>query len=146
MTATTTDQKTIVVCDDNDDILGFLGKLLSVEGYSVSTAHGYDELAKLVKGPKPDLIIMDINMPEHDGIWIAEELQSRGLQIPLIFITAFDNPIYRMNALVAGATEYLIKPFDADVLLKKVAKSFGARPTESNWDLQATESCDSYRI
>ena len=143
MSATKFKLKTIIVCDDNSDILEFVCTLLSHEGYNVVAVRGHGEIETVLKSVKPDLLILDIQMPVHSGIWIAEELQARGMQVPIIFMTAFDDPIYRMNALVTGAIEYLIKPFDAEVLIEKVANSIGVKATQSNWDLRATKSSDS---
>jgi DNA-binding response OmpR family regulator len=139
MTATTAEQKNIVVCDDNDDILAFLYSLLSNSGFGVTMVHGFGELKEALKTVKPDLFILDVFMPECDGFWIAEELQSQGYQVPIIFMTAFDDPAVRLNAPVSGAVEYFVKPVEPDVLLAKIQKALGVKPSVSNWNLKVTE-------
>ena len=140
MTATIVEQKNIVVCDDNDDILGFIYSLLRNAGFGVTTVHGFNELKEALKTVKPDLFILDVFMPECDGFWIAEELQFQGYQVPIIFMTAFDDPAVRLNAPVSGAVEYFVKPVDPDVLIAKIQKAIAVKPSESNWNLKVTES------
>lgn len=134
--------KTIIVCDDCDDILGLFYSLLRRDGYRVETVHGYAELKEVLKHTKPDLFVLDVLMPECDGFWIAEELQVQGYQVPTIFITAYDSPALRLNAPVVGAVEYLLKPIDPDILLQKVAKALNAKATDTNWNLKVTPSAD----
>jgi two-component system OmpR family response regulator len=131
-------QKTIIVCDDCDDILGMLYSLLGRAGHRVETVHGYDELQQILKRVQPDLFVLDILMPEYDGFWIAEELLSQGYTTPIMFITAYDSPALRLNAPVIGAVEYLMKPIDPDILLQKVEKAFRCKPSETNWNLKIT--------
>lgn len=112
--------KTIVVCDDNNDILEMYQMLLSAEGYAVRTAHGFVELKPLFTTLKPDLLILDIQMPEMDGFDVLDELKRLNLTVPVFMITAHDNFIYRRYAPVIGALEYLTKPVDCDKLLSKI--------------------------
>jgi DNA-binding NtrC family response regulator len=143
MTATDTAQKKIIVCDDCDDILGMFYSLLRRVGYQVETVHGFREMQEVLKHTKPDLFVLDVLMPECDGFWIAEELQSQGYQVPMIFITAYDSPALRLNAPVVGAVEYLLKPIDPDILVQKVAKALNFKPTDTNWNLKVTPPLNS---
>ncbi len=130
----------ILVCDDNDDILAFLYVLLRKAGFEVTTVHGLTETMDALKSFQPDLFILDVFMPECDGFFLAEELQMRGHDKPIIYITAYDNPAVRLNAPVVGAIEYLIKPLDIDVVLEKVHKALGVTPEANNWSLRVTKS------
>lgn len=133
-------QKNIVVCDDNDDILGFLYNLLRHAGYGVATVHKFSELLLTLETVKPDLFLLDVFMPECDGFWVAEELQSRGYNVPMFFMTAFDDLGVRLNAPAVGAIEYFVKPLDEEVLLQKISHAMGVKPSVSNWNLKVTES------
>ncbi len=117
--------KTIIVCDDNDDILEMYGIMLRAEGYAVGTAHGFEELKTLFGQMKPDLLILDIQMPEMDGFDVLDELKNQNIAVPVFMITAHDNFLYRRYAPVIGVLEYLTKPIDADLLLKKIKALLG---------------------
>ena len=68
----------------------------------------------------PDLLILDVHLPEKDGFWVAENLQNLGVAIPIIFLTGDTRWAYRVYAPFVGPVEYLIKPFDPQVLLNKI--------------------------
>ena len=113
-------QKSILICDDNEDILELLSKMLRIAGYKVFAANGYKEVLPLIDSVHPDLLICDIRMPVRDGFWIAEFLQMEGKNIPIIFITAFDTQLYRAYAPFVGSVAFVTKPFEADELLGKI--------------------------
>jgi len=123
--------KRILVCDDEDDILDMLAHLLNMTGYAVSTAHDHKEFMAKFHEAKPDLVLLDVRMPEHDGFWIAERLQDME-RVPIIFITAHDRPVYRMCAPIVGAVDYLAKPIDPDILLARIDKALNAPRTTSS--------------
>lgn len=112
--------KRILVCDDNDDILDLIGHVLGGEGYDVGSAHGFKELDRLL-GSNPDLLILDIRMPEMDGFDIIEALQKKGSKVPVLLMTAHDHFMYRNYAPVMGVRDYMPKPFEPHTLLEKVA-------------------------
>ena len=117
--STCTIAKRILICDDEEDILEMLTLLLSNAGYEVATARGHKEFMVKFHEQQPDLILMDVQMPEHDGFWIAERLPGRK-RIPIIFITAHDRPVYRLYAPMVGAEDYLSKPFEPQMLLSRL--------------------------
>jgi DNA-binding response OmpR family regulator len=128
---TTLNTKTILVCDDEDDILDMMAHALKRAGYAVSTAHEHREFMERFHEQKPDLIILDLYMPEHDGFWIAEHLPCRQ-RIPIIFITAHDRPLYRLCAPIVGAEDYIAKPFDLDVLLTRIERALNLKSRPSS--------------
>jgi len=115
------EKKTILLCDDDPEILKSVGMLLESAGYDVHTAHEYRELNAQLKETKPDLLVLDVRMPERDGFNIAESLQALGMNIPIIFMTGYDQLIYRLYAPFVGAVEFLIKPVEPAKLLNHVA-------------------------
>lgn len=135
MTACTA-AKRILICDDDDDILDMLQHLLNGAGYTVATAHEHKEFMKSFHETKPDLVLLDVRMPERDGFWIAEQLQLTD-RVPIIFITAHDRPVYRMCAPIVGAADYLAKPIDPDVLLDRIDKALHPCPRSSSRFLEA---------
>lgn len=132
-------KKHILICDDNHDVLEFLAKSLSFAGYEVATAHGYDDFAKAYSARRPDLILLDVRMPERDGFWIAERLQIAHNTVPIIFITAHDRPLYRLCAPIAGAVDYVTKPFEPDDLEKRIKAALQTDAKTSNWFLQSVD-------
>ncbi|HEY3320541.1 MAG TPA: response regulator [Planctomycetota bacterium] len=119
------DARRILLCDDDQGALDCVGKLLDSAGYSVSTAHDYREFMTRLTHDSPDLIILDVRMPERDGFWIAEALQVRGMHTPVIFLTGCDSSIYKLYAPFVGSVAYLLKPVDSDLLLQKVKHALG---------------------
>lgn len=117
-------QKSILVCDDNEDILEMVSKIVSNAGYKVFAANGYKEVIPLIGSVHPDLLICDIRMPVRDGFWIAEYLQVEGIRIPIIFITAFDTQLYRAYAPFVGSVAFVSKPFEEEVLLREIHNAF----------------------
>ena len=109
-----------MVCDDDPHILAALSDLLTQSGYSVSTAQGHHELMARMQEHTPDLLILDVRLPERDGIWIAEGLQVLGSQVPVLFLTGYDSTIYRYYSPFVGAVGYMLKPVNPDALLKKI--------------------------
>jgi DNA-binding response OmpR family regulator len=131
--------KKILVCDDDSDIAGLLAHLLTEAGYEVSTASGHDEFFKKFSALRPDLIMLDIRMPEHDGFWIADELQRLDNKAPILFCTAHNRSVYRMCAPIAGAVDFIVKPFDPDALVARIRQILKPHSAESSsWFLSAT--------
>ncbi len=113
-------KKRILICDDDPDILGFLELLLQHDGYDAVIASGHAEMQEHLRRGNPDLILMDIRMPEWDGFDIAENLRRSGLLTPIIFVSAHDNTFCRIYAQTLGAVGYFPKPIDAELLLLRI--------------------------
>ena len=116
--------KTIFVIDDEPGVLEELDAWLSDEGYNVITAqNAFDGLAKLDE-IRPNLIILDIMMPEMDGFEFLSKLKRnfRTSQIPVIMLTAKVESEAIMKAQELKATDYVMKPFETDELLQLIQK------------------------
>ena len=113
---------TILLVDDEPDILEIVGYNLSAEGYNVITAEDGIEAVKLAKKKKPQLIILDVMMPEMDGIEACEQIR----KIPelsetiITFLTARGEDYSQMAGFDAGADDYITKPIKPKVLVSKV--------------------------
>ena len=113
---------TILLVDDEPDILEIVGYNLSAEGYNVITAEDGVEAVKLAKKKKPQLIILDVMMPEMDGIETCEQIR----KIPelsetmIAFLTARGEDYSQMAGFDAGADDYITKPIKPKVLVSKV--------------------------
>ncbi|WP_372916778.1 response regulator transcription factor [Salegentibacter sp.] len=112
----------ILLVDDEPDILEIVGYNLRTEGYQVITAENGAEAVKLAKKHKPQLIILDVMMPEMDGIEACEQIRNiAGLEDTIItFLTARGEDYSQMAGFDAGADDYITKPIKPKVLVSKV--------------------------
>jgi DNA-binding response OmpR family regulator len=124
MTAQDVQTRQVIICDDDEDILCFLGVLIKEAGYVPLIARGMKEILDYINDYTPGVILLDIRMPEHDGFEIAETLKRSGSRIPIIFITAHDNRFSRVYSPTVGSAGYFTKPLDTDALLKRVSEIF----------------------
>jgi two-component system, OmpR family, response regulator len=109
----------IVVVDDEAAARDMVGDYLRMHGFTVSLCDGGASLwAELEKG-RPDLIVLDLNMPEEDGLSIIRDLKYKG-GVPVIMLTATASPIDRVVGLELGADDYLAKPCELRELLARV--------------------------
>ena len=115
--------KRILVCDDDADITDMVATLLKFEGYEVTTACGYSQFMQMIESQRPDLIVLDIRMPEKDGFFIAETLRVLGITTPIVFMTAHNTVAYRLYAPLVGGVEYITKPLDPEMFLDKIRKA-----------------------
>jgi two-component system alkaline phosphatase synthesis response regulator PhoP len=113
----------ILIVDDEEDILEFVGYNLRNEGYVVLTARNGKEAIKKAEVHNPQLIILDVMMPEMDGIECCRELR----QIPklnnsiIIFLTARNEVYSQIAGLESGADDYIVKPIKPKLLISKVS-------------------------
>ncbi|HKL34967.1 MAG TPA: response regulator transcription factor [Salegentibacter sp.] len=112
----------ILLVDDEPDILEIVGYNLSAEGYQVITADNGAEAVKLAKKKKPQLIILDVMMPEMDGIEACAQMRKLPeLEETIItFLTARGEDYSQMAGFDAGADDYITKPIKPKVLVSKV--------------------------
>jgi DNA-binding response OmpR family regulator len=112
--------KTILVIEDNKDILENLTEYLEMEGYQILAANNGKRGVELAREFIPDLIICDVLMREMDGYGVLHLLldTSETYEIPFIFSTSMSEKVDRTEALRLGADDYIVKPFDMELLLK----------------------------
>jgi CheY-like chemotaxis protein len=112
----------ILVVDDNPDNLRLLAEILSEHHYKVRLApNGARALATICK-EAPDLILLDVMMPELDGFEVCRQLKAdeRTAKIPVIFISALHETIDKVKAFTLGGVDYITKPFKAEEVLSRV--------------------------
>ena len=112
----------ILVVDDQPINVQLLKRKLEREGMTVATSYSGREALDLVKADKPDLILLDVMMPEMDGIEVCQRLQAdkETKAIPVIFITARTSKEGKIEGLGVGAVDYITKPIDLDETLARV--------------------------
>jgi len=111
---------TILLIEDNKNILENLTEYLELEGYRILVANNGKKGIELAREFIPDLIICDVMMPEMDGHEVLHLLLDtvKTNEIPFIFSTSMSEKIERAQALKLGADDYIVKPFEMDALLK----------------------------
>ncbi len=115
----------ILLVEDNLDNLELMRLLLDQKGYAVITARTGKQCLKLARAESPDLVLMDLSLPEVDGWTAASELKAdpHTQHIPLIAVTAHTLPGDRKRALEAGFDGYISKPINVDLFFGVVEKS-----------------------
>ena len=111
---------TILVVDDEENAREGLSKILSKEGYRVDTAPNGKEAIDNLKRQRYDLVITDMRMPLMDGFEVLREIKKMDENIGVIMITAYGEVDTYLEAMNAGATEYLNKPINSDELVQVV--------------------------
>ncbi|MBB5764934.1 response regulator [Methylorubrum rhodesianum] len=109
----------IAVVDDEADARAMVGDYLRLHGFDVALCEGGRALRAHLQTRKPDLIVLDLNMPEEDGLSIVRDLKARS-PIPIIMLTATASPIDRVVGLELGADDYLPKPCELRELVARV--------------------------
>ncbi len=120
--STPIEQSLILIVDDLPANLKVLGSMLAQEGYNTTFAtHGMQALER-IESSRPDLVLLDLMMPDMDGIEVCRILQQMSdLQsIPVIFLTASADPNHVIEAFAVGAVDYIAKPFHREELLARV--------------------------
>ena len=109
----------IVVVDDEQPAREMVGDYLRMHGFGVSLCDGGAALRKVIAQQVPDLIVLDLNMPEEDGLSIIRDLKQR-INVPIIMLTATASAIDRVVGLELGADDYLAKPCELRELLARI--------------------------
>ncbi len=113
----------VLIADDEKNMRWVLRQALEGEGYEVvEAADGKETLAAIADLP-PDLLVIDHKMPAPDGMEVLRRLRSKGMDFPIIMLTAHGNVTSAVEAMKAGASEYLTKPFDLDELKLSIDKA-----------------------
>ena len=126
---------TIMIIDDNVQLQNEIGNLLIVNGYGVLKPKDFNNIPKIVKEENPDLILLDINLPNDDGFKICTEIRSFS-KIPIIFITSRNTNIDELMAITLGGDDFITKPYNTQILLARInALIKRAYPNNSNLDV-----------
>jgi two-component system response regulator AtoC len=117
-------QKSILVADDDASIRSLLKQLLTDEGYSITEAATGTEVVAQVGESSPDLVIMDVRMPELDGIEALPKVRQASPKTAVLIMTAFGSSNAAIKAMELGAFDYITKPFELDKISHTVKRAF----------------------
>lgn len=132
----------ILLVEDQKKVITFLRKGLHSEGYVVDIAMDGKEGLFLATDQEYDLIILDVLLPEMDGLTVCKKLRTKGLDKPILMLSALESVEDRVKGLDAGADDYLAKPFSFEELLARVraltrrSQPFASGKTLTVGDLQ----------
>ena len=121
----------ILIVDDEPQIRRVLRTTLVSQGYTVAEAKGGDEALEQFREERPDLILLDVNMPGRSGLDVCQEIR-RTSDIPIIMLTVRNTERDKVQALDAGADDYVVKPFGSEELLARIRAALRrAAPAEA---------------
>ena len=110
----------VLVVDDEPNIVDIVSMALRYNDYEVVTANSGREALEAVSASKPDMIVLDVMMPELDGFEVAKRLGEQRSNIPILFLTARDTTDDKVRGLTIGGDDYMTKPFSVEELLARI--------------------------
>lgn len=132
----------ILLVEDEENLHDTLKLNLEMEGYSITSAYTGNQALKAIQNEYFDLIIMDIMLPEIDGISVTENIRVQQLEVPVLILSAKNTGADRVLGLKKGADDYMTKPFNLEELLLRVEKLI-----QKNKKLQTKETVgDTYEF
>src|SRR3954453_3269215 len=130
----------VLVIEDDHDLRRLLRKGLEEEGFEVVQASRGSDAVALAEAEPPDLLVVDIGLPDADGRDVCQAIRSRGVESPVLFLTARDQMVDRLAGFSAGGDDYLTKPFEFAELIARLGgllrPSSGHPPVAAPGDLR----------
>ncbi len=124
-----------VVVDDEDSLTDLLSMALRYEGWEVKLASDGQHALTTIREFRPDVVVLDIMLPDIDGLTVLSRLRADGIQVPVLFLTAKDAVDDRVAGLTVGGDDYVTKPFSLEELVARLR----ALIRRSNLAVSATE-------
>ncbi len=123
-------EKTILVIDDDKDLLELLEKRLTARGYAVKTLSEPAKTEEYISRFNPALLLIDVFMPGRSGFNILEDFMEKGIykEIPKIFLTVLDDDVERLVAKRYGVLKYITKPFEIEELHSLINEILADKP------------------
>ncbi len=125
----------VLAVDDERSLTELLSMAMRYEGWEVSTARSGSEAVKVARETRPDAIVLDMMLPDFDGLEVMRRIRSENPDVPVIFLTAKDAVEDRINGLTAGGDDYVTKPFSLEEViarLRSLLRRTGAALTKSD--------------
>jgi FixJ family two-component response regulator len=116
----------IAIVDDDEAVRKALGRLLRASNLHADSFASGQEFLDSLAASLPDCVVLDLQMPGMTGLDVQHKLALAGLRLPVVIVTAHDAPGMQARCVAAGASAYLNKPLDSDVLLQAIADAVHA--------------------
>ncbi len=110
----------MLVVDDEANIRDLIDTALTFHGFAVTTADDGEGALRSARAERPDLVLLDVLLPDLDGFEVCRRLRASGDMVPIIFLTARDTPSDTVTGLTLGGDDYVTKPFSIDALVARV--------------------------
>ena len=110
----------VLVVDDEPNIRELVQVALKFHGCSVTTAATGKDALRHAEADRPDLIVLDVMLPDMDGLEVCSRLRAQGLRVPVVFLTARDATEDKITGLTVGGDDYVTKPFSLDELIARI--------------------------
>jgi two-component system OmpR family response regulator len=110
----------VLVVDDEPNITELVSLGLRYEGFDVTSAHDGRGALRAIRESKPELVILDVTMPDIDGLEVVRRMRAESIWMPVIFLTARDATEDKIAGLTVGGDDYVAKPFSLDELIARV--------------------------
>lgn len=120
MEETSNDQVTVLVVDDEPNIVELLTVSLKFQGFNVRSANSGTEALRIAREINPEAYILDVMMPGMDGFELLGKLRAEGLDGPVLYLTAKDSVDQRIHGLTIGADDYVTKPFSLEEVITRL--------------------------
>jgi two-component system OmpR family response regulator len=114
------DAARVLVVDDEESITQLVSTVLRYEGFQVETAADGDAAVKLARSFQPDIVVLDVMLPDLDGFEVYRRLANGSVRVPVLFLTARDSTEDRVHGLTLGADDYVGKPFSLEELVARL--------------------------
>jgi two-component system OmpR family response regulator len=114
------ESRRVLVVEDEANIRDLIQTALRFHGFETCTARTGGEALREARGRRPDLVLLDVMLPDIDGFEVCRRLRAGGDQVPVIFLTARDAPSDTVTGLTLGGDDYVTKPFSIDALVARV--------------------------
>ena len=122
----------LLIVEDDIQVVGPLSRALNTQGYAVAHVPDGNSALEKIKIDPPDLVLLDVTLPDIDGFKVCEEIRRRGIDFPILMMTGRVDSFEVVHGLDSGADDYLVKPFELNELFARLrAISRRAKP-ESN--------------
>ncbi|MFB8753674.1 MULTISPECIES: response regulator transcription factor [Streptomyces] len=114
------DKVRLLVVDDDPPIADLVATVARYEGWEAVTANTGEQALRLAAGFRPDIVVLDLMLPDIDGFGVLDRLRGAGATVPVVFLTARDGVADRVAGLTRGGDDYLVKPFAVEELMARL--------------------------
>lgn len=134
------DKRVVHIVDDEDAVRRSASFLLRTAGYAVTTHASGVAFLKEAKGLEPGCVLLDVRMPDMDGLAVQAEMNARGLALPVVVLTGHGDVTVAVRAMKAGAIDFLEKPFEKDALIDAIERGLERLQAVETHSVRASEA------